>query len=145
MSFLPAKFPTPDTNPDEFLGFEASKGGPNPDEIRQNDGNACDIEIPDKTLPPPFTFLCWLAGAVKTNVTGLELTVEDKVLFADLQNGVGRLNATVKGSQSRKKTAELEADHEEDTTQGLPVSDFLTILGKILGANPDEFGETNPD
>ncbi|KAJ6603955.1 hypothetical protein B0H10DRAFT_1957533 [Mycena sp. CBHHK59/15] len=47
-----------------------------------------------------------------------ELTVEDKVLFADLQNGVGRLNAAVKASQSRKKTAELEADPEEDTTQG---------------------------
>ncbi|KAJ6611656.1 hypothetical protein B0H10DRAFT_2223820 [Mycena sp. CBHHK59/15] len=68
-------------------------------------------------LLPPFTFLCRLAGAVKTNVMGLELTVEDKVLFADLQNGVGRFNAAVKASRSRKKAAELEADTKEDTTQ----------------------------
>ncbi|KAJ6583317.1 hypothetical protein B0H10DRAFT_2339427 [Mycena sp. CBHHK59/15] len=69
-------------------------------------------------LLPPFTFLCRLAGAIKTNVTGIELTVEDKVLFADLQNRIGCFNAAVKASRSRKKAAELEVDTEEDNTQG---------------------------
>ncbi|KAJ6632173.1 hypothetical protein B0H10DRAFT_2206574 [Mycena sp. CBHHK59/15] len=66
---------------------------------------------------PPFTFLCRLHGTFTVNASGVELSVEDKVLFTDLHNGISRFNTAVKASRSRKKAAEFDAEAEEDTTQ----------------------------
>ncbi|KAJ7659816.1 hypothetical protein DFH06DRAFT_1326841 [Mycena polygramma] len=65
----------------------------------------------------PFTFLSRLSASPRTNPTGLELTPEDANLFKDLTSVIGRLDAAVKLSRSRKKVSELDAE-DEDTTLG---------------------------